>query len=600
MTAWRAGYSISLRRERRRGGHLGGFVPGGVPTADGTLLAPRALMMMHRVLTLVSGLSLFAGCAVDKSDPVKGEVDDSEPSGDPTIVQSSGKSDASTKRLPYQLESVHPYTNNLAKTYAVDLAAVVPACATQVKLHFATLRTEADYDFVSVLDGAGTLVQRFDGTHDDTWTEWVTLSSTKRMSVKLTTDYSVVRDGFSIDQVEWDGAVMCPAPPDLNCTGDTIDLRRPAPACGCREISHCTPLSTVTITHSVGGGFTGQVTGKKAVGTTLSTTSYLPATGETATQVGSIDRAELRDYLDHLVASGVLYGTGRAESANWTECFSITTDQESVSYCAQAGDHTAAVVDAITRFEALGTCGGGGALTCDPGRTCDASGECAEASCVCPALYNPVCGTNGSTYSSSCAASCAQAPVKHAGECGIAGDPCGTIRGLVCQDGFKCRYDDSTWNAPFPDAGGLCVEQTYCDAPTDCAGLVHPGAIGYWTCPANTCTYQIGVQWTAVTGFAFETAHPYANSVSQWKQLYLPTGANRMRLVTAGAFNLEANYDFLEVWTWASGAWTRTKRYTGTVGPSATDEFPGQYFYLKFVSDPSVTREGFKVLAEYR
>jgi len=73
-----------------------------------------------------------------------------------------------------------------------------------------------------------------------------------------------------------------------------------------------------------------------------------------------------------------------------------------------------------------------------------------------------------------------------------------------------------------------------------------------------------------------------------------------MRLVPAGAFHLEANYDFLEVWTWASGAWTRTKRYTGTVGPSATDEFPGQYFYLKFVSDPSVTREGFKVLAEYR
>ena len=65
-------------------------------------------------------------------------------------------------------------------------------------------------------------------------------------------------------------------------------------------------------------------------------------------------------------------------------------------------------------------------------------------------------------------------------------------------------------------------------------------------------------------------------------------------------FDLETNYDFLEVWTWVNNAWTRTKRYTGAVGPSTNDEFPGQYFYLKFVSDSSVTRAGFNVLAEYR
>jgi hypothetical protein len=54
------------------------------------------------------------------------------------------------------------------------------------------------------------------------------------------------------------------------------------------------------------------------------------------------------------------------------------------------------------------------------------------------------------------------------------------------------------------------------------------------------------------------------------------------------------------VWAWQNNAWTRVKRFTGAVGPSVNDTFVGQYFYLKFVSDASVTAEGFNVLPEYR
>ena len=75
---------------------------------------------------------------------------------------------------------------------------------------------------------------------------------------------------------------------------------------------------------------------------------------------------------------------------------------------------------------------------------------------------------------------------------------------------------------------------------------------------------------------------------------------SRMRLITAGVFDLEANYDFLEVWSWINGAWKQVKRYTGTTGPALTDEFPGRYHYLRFVSDSSVNKTGFRVDAQYR
>jgi hypothetical protein len=41
------------------------------------------------------------------------------------------------------------------------------------------------------------------------------------------------------------------------------------------------------------------------------------------------------------------------------------------------------------------------------------------------------------------------------------------------------------------------------------------------------------------------------------------------------------------VWAFQNSAWVRIKRYTGTIGPSLTEEFVGQYFYLKLAIDPS-------------
>lgn len=40
-----------------------------------------------------------------------------------------------------------------------------------------------------------------------------------------------------------------------------------------------------------------------------------------------------------------------------------------------------------------------------------------EELCVCPAVYSPVCGSNGQTYGNSCEAACESVSVAYSGPC---------------------------------------------------------------------------------------------------------------------------------------------------------------------------------------
>ncbi|HEY5945192.1 MAG TPA: hypothetical protein VIV40_06865, partial [Kofleriaceae bacterium] len=90
--------------------------------------------MRHYLL----GLITLAACAGPTKEDAKGQVDESSP---PSIPSEAAKADGTAKLVAVNVQSPHPYANNVNRVYAVPLSAL-PSCAKTARIHFRVLRTE--------------------------------------------------------------------------------------------------------------------------------------------------------------------------------------------------------------------------------------------------------------------------------------------------------------------------------------------------------------------------------------------------------------------------------------------------------------------------
>lgn len=91
--------------------------------------------------------------------------------------------------------TAHPYANGVTENYQVS----VPG-AKQISVYFERFETEGNYDFVTIKDAAGNVVDKISGRNDDMFSAVVNGDTA---FIELKTDSSVNKYGFDVTKAAW-------------------------------------------------------------------------------------------------------------------------------------------------------------------------------------------------------------------------------------------------------------------------------------------------------------------------------------------------------------------------------------------------------------
>lgn len=134
----------------------------------------------------------------------------------PVVVEFYERGGGATARVGFQpvqaesclAQSPHPYGNGYNNTWTL----VNPdANATQTRVHFSRIETEAGYDYVYVRDANNNQVNRTDGSYPSGG--WSAAVPGRTIKVQLTSDASITAWGFCVDRIETVSGAQPPAAP---------------------------------------------------------------------------------------------------------------------------------------------------------------------------------------------------------------------------------------------------------------------------------------------------------------------------------------------------------------------------------------------------